>query len=309
MSKCWCRFLLGITCFSSTVAFSDEPIATAKKVITAPYSLAASLNQVRSVLDSALKERGLDPSLIEVQAIARDEIPGHIANGAVNASGRPQSAYNYPTNIGVPIAAFFNQKTLGKKQIDISKEFLVKAIESVLHKKPFQYGDIKLNRPIAMATGAAAGYTKRALSIFTGLPYPKVKELGESSLMVHTEASYPKKSLHDGEFDLIFFPEPLNHKFHLVKDDVVGIATVDGQSVGSPKYPLVSQMSFISYKGLNLAMERKIVQSLMSPQVLAALQKLGYVIEDGAVDTLVFRSKSRPDLYEFESDTLKSLKS
>lgn len=259
-------------------------------VVQSQYTLNKTFHYVpiKTKVDEGLKHQGLDPQTV-VFTFASHYSMGDIGN-AISLAGRQKGEYFVYWMTNVPVMLFYNKKTFGDN-LNVDKEFLIAAINSAMHNQPFSYGRFNLTRPIRFCGGAITGFSRRALSMFTRIPYIELKKLGEYPAII-LDPAHLKHRLENDEMDLISIPLPLQIiQFKQNTTEQIGIAKVEGKSPEDPGYPIYDFISMGSFNEPDIEKKQKIVSALNDPVVKQAMEEVGYRFVDGDLNKLFNKRK------------------
>lgn len=291
------RFFISIVFFlvcslKQAPVFSDLPMPR----ITGNYTTIKALNSIRPTLDTALERQGIDPKRVELKFVSHYETYDVAKAGDLVIGGRPKSTLYTPLNYQIPIVVYYNKKTFGTDSLDLNAEDFRKIAKSAIEEKSFRH----LNRPVRGSFGAISGYTRRGISLYTGMPYARIKQFGENPNIPLTDNQFVDKAIKEDGYDLVAVPYSLDLiSFKVLKEDpYIGMATIEGKTPDSPDYPLYDHAFYVSYNGENLSQQRAIANALNDPHLKEALGQIGFqFVENNRDETVKYFEVTRPDLY------------
>ncbi len=292
--------LLTKTLFFLTFALVNLPAHSNLPItyITGTYTTEKMLKFVRPALDQALLKQGVNPEEVAIKYIPHYEAYNALNEGHIGLYGRPKD--NLTTTIGyqVPIAIFYNKKTLGEGPLNLTALDLKQITQNTIEGRPFK----NMDRPLKISLGAISGLTKRSFALYTGLPYDKIKQTGESPYIVLLEDQFIHRSINELGYDIVAVPYPLWIIYFKKREDSnVGLATIDNKHPEDVDYPLHDTLYYASYNGKNLKKQKAIAEALKDPKLKEALKKIGVRFIEGHSDSQIkMLQQGRPDLYEIK---------
>ena len=269
-----------------------------KKHFGLSFTLAKVLEFVESSFEKAVQESGHALSDVAVSFRPHYLLMEHLEKGGLFWGGRPKGTYCHRVAYKCPIMIFFNKKTLGKEHLDLTKEDLKALIEGYIRQVPSTLSVAPTPKLWQITTGAVSGHTKRALALFTDLPYKRLKQTGEPTFNAE-DPKFIRDHLNTKGYDFVMVPLPLNEVFFYTNlDDKIGIASVNGKMPTDPQYPLFDIPGRVC--GDTASKETIIAGAniLQNPSLKAQFKQIGlYPIAPSEIATLSKLEEARPDLF------------
>lgn len=264
--------------------------------VTGTYTTEKMLNFIRPFLDKALLRQGMDPKLIGIKYLSHYDAYDMLGEGHLSIHAYPKEDFSTAIGYQIPIKIFYNKETFKNNNLNLTAEDIRQIIQSALTNKPFR----SLGRPLSVSFGAISGITRRGIALYTGLPYDRAKQVGESPYIATLGNQFVDKSIKDLGYDIVVVPDPLDRIYFKVKEDShIGVATVEGKKPEDLNYPLHDNLLYVSYNGKNLEEQKAIAESLKDPEVKEELRKIGVKFIEKDLDGTVKRlQQDRPDLYK-----------